>query len=490
MSRHLSEKQQNYQKIFVKTLDAELNFLIGIIHGREQARKTIQSKIEHGMLQMAVSGIGMIPVAGSIVSSIVSTVGEALLEYCSEMGRNVFYNSIMKLPQNKLRILIEQIAREASCRWDMAIHNYIYTNHDVDLFAMVGAIRIVEYLLRKDLPFNTGNALFGLIAGRSGAGELSWTNTKVSNGATGKKAKITIEGMYGRAGYMIGNKFYITSDDSSKKSESSIKAGLLKKRTAHETHYGYVKFIEEDRGKAELHEKRPKYGYVQLPSMEELKKIELNGFGFIEHVPDKSFYSVIKTGLPFKPKFDFLQARYVTVEEIRDYLSLVASTDVAKNFNEHIEAIALFRGVLQGTAKSPLDLSKGDFRGCDFSGATFIHCILGDCHEAYFTGASFQFVRATGNVLNNAHLDLTKIQDCNFTSLAGLQSSWAYSEIERSIFKNLLGISMELENAVLDDITQDSFSLAQTLPSLAAVDTKRYKAKLKEQKEAVQEAFA
>lgn len=78
----------------------------------------------------------------------------------------------MSLDKSKLELIATDCAREAACRFEVAINQFIEAK-DIKVltsFAAIGAVRILEYLCRKRLPIELPHLLQGLIMGRSGAG--------------------------------------------------------------------------------------------------------------------------------------------------------------------------------------------------------------------------------------------------------------------------------------------------------------------------------
>ncbi len=476
----LSPAQQLYQKAFEKTLLAELEFLLDVVQGRVVDRKTMQEQIKEKVAQATGALLSQVPSMGSLLQSVVSDGGVYLLgeieKKKKEEATRATLQSLLKLNSAQLKILAEQCAKEAACRWEMAINHFI-DEKGLMLFALTGAIRIVEYLCRKHLAIEGPHLLKGLMMGRSGAGYLNFTNTPILlvNGMVmhfeGNK-ELSAEGLYGRSGFIIGREYYI-HDVRVAKAEEAIQAKRKLQRSEQELHFGYVKFFKADRPLNQIHHQRPKTGYVQLPNislLEELAHPKIDGYSYITHNPHSFFEERYIYNNRCQAK-----TRFINEKEIEEYLSLVKQGRTKSSLNEHIGAIVFFRGALKGTAPQPLDLSQANFSGSDFSDSTLEYCKLGHWQNMNLTGARLSHVQASGDSLNGSHLSLATVSDCDFTGLKGLQTHMDYAKVNRSVFKEVLGAGMLLEGTVFDEASQASFglSLKKTVEDLAKVQAEQ-----------------
>lgn len=453
----LSKKQEYYRNILSKTLYSELYFLIEVAHGRAQGRETIEDKITKLVFEGIAQGVGQLagPLGSVAAAAIQAAVTYILGAIEKKDDIDALYHSLMTTDKIKLELLINQVAQEAACRYEIAITR-IADNDAINKFAITGTIRILDYITNKKKPLNSESLLFGLIAGRSGSGyQTIFHNTQIP---VEKNATLSAEGLYGRTGYLIPQnstlQFYVPEEELN---EDDFKY----ERNEHkrDTHYGYVKYTDNGRG---IEGRIPKTGYVQLPTSEILTQIaskQIHGYDFVIHTPHRDMLALVFVK-PNKKVVSKLKARYITNANIEEYLKHIQKiSDPTKvpTLNQYLGSLVFFRGRIAGTSQSPLDLSKAKFSGSDFSEAILEHCTLGSCEGTYLTGATLKHVKATGTVFNNAHLDLTICKNCNFDDLAGLQSSWQYATIKHCSFKNVIGIGMKLEGTNLDGASKKSF---------------------------------
>lgn len=468
----LSPAQKLYHSTLQKALIAELEFLMDIVQGRITDRKTIANQIKEKLVQGLGSLLGQVPLIGNILNSAVKAGGEYLLNELEKKKRDAeteaVLQSFMSMDKRKIEIMANDCAREAACRWEMAINQLIENkdNKALTLFAFTGAIRILEYLQRKRLPITVNNLLGGLIMGRSGSGHLSSSNTQISltkalQSPWGEK-ELSAEGLYGRAGYIVSGKFFV-QDLSAGETEDKIRDKRKAKRGEFERHFGYVKFFKKDYPiKKQLNDKRPKFGYVQMAAESELTLFanpKTDGYGFTTHQPHASIVQ-----LYYRENRYSVKARFVSEKEIYEYLAFVNSgassvvnSGKRMSLNEYIGAVAYFRGTLKGSDTNPLDLTKANFSESDFSRATFENCILGSCRGTFLTGATLCKVRASHDSLDSTELALTTIIGCDFTGLKAIQTNLDYANITYSRMNDVLGTGLTMANAVIDDTTRNTF---------------------------------
>ncbi len=421
--------------------------------------------------------LGQVPTVGSMLESAASAgglylLGEVEKKKKEEESRNTL-QSLLQLDSAQLRIITGDCAREAASRWEMAINHFIDDKKGLMLFAATGAIRILEYLCRKHLPIETSHLLMGLIMGRSGKGYLTFSNTKIPllnnmRQHFENNEAISAESLYGRCGFIVGKEYFI-HDPKAGKTAEEIEALRKKQRSEYEVHYGFVKFFKIDLPLvAQIHHKRPKAGYVQLPDaniLEALAHPKTDGYSYIKHTSHSFFEERYFYNNQCKA-----QTRYITEKEVYEYLASIAQGKTL-SLNEFIGAVAFFRGTLKGTAQQILDLSKANFAGSDFSRSTLEFCKLGNCQGLILVGATLKNIQATGDSLNSAVLDLSSHTNCDYTGLKALQTQWSYAKVYTSVFKDVLGTGMALEGTFFDEPTKASFGsdLRKEVDALAKV---------------------
>lgn len=452
----LSHEQRFYLAVLAKTVEAELDFLLDVIDQRAQGRKTVTDKVlDHIKSASSVIAPG-INIGSSItyleeIAASLSGVFDKVNTVLTDISDGAsFINAIIpeeKAPDtllhslyaisNKLQLelLLTQVGREAACRWEYFINNKLNDLEAVHTFATVGAARIIDYLSINNLPVTLENLLAGLMKGRSGVkGKYDFFNKSVK-GVKGTK-RLTAEGAYGRSG-LLGpdGQFYIHADHAAEEKT------LLHQRPEKEDHYGYVKFIDEDRTKNGPNSKRPKYGYCYSP----IKDINL--LKFISHIPHLDY----KIWLEQKT-----YSRFIDSATIMDYLNAMPDdlTQPRLSLNQWLgkntapsrhSVLAVFRGKLKR-----LPLEKGDFTGVDFSDCDIENCQLGNFQKAYLAFSRWKSVTVSKKVLEGAVLDGIRFEECTLKGAHLLQTSLRFGDIKKSDLSQIVTVGLRLEGTKLD----------------------------------------
>ena len=195
--------------------------------------------------------------------------------------------------------------------------------------------------------------------------------------------------------------------------------------------YGYVKFlkVKEVKGKKPTKDDLiPKYGYIAVPTINELNTVYKYG----KYNPDKNEgnYHVVNV--------KEFAARYVSLFHIESYLK--AMKDVKLGTSKHLSfnqwlrnsysnqycgksLMAIYR---QGKFdqkvldRKKLNFHDGDFSNCDFSFCAFDNITIGNMSKCLLTHCLFRNCTATGEALNEATLNFSFLENCNFQRMSGI----------------------------------------------------------------------
>ena len=462
----LSQKQILFVNVLKKGLLFELKFLCDVIVERAADRVTNKKKLQGLFAKGLGAPFKLIPEVGEVIGDIVSEFVSFLFDQKDKKDKEAETKALLEhyylMEEKKLEIIVEDCALEAACRWDMAINYLLNSNDDISKFANVGAARIIKYLCDKKLNINTPNLLAGLIGGYNVETLLKkkfgFSTTikfekgyedflKSINQPTLKTVKRwldismdTIEGLYGESGYLVEDKFYV----------HDLK-GIVEIRKQRENegkrHFGIVKYVQADPDKEPNDYKSPKYGYIQLCEENEIKEL-IDSLCFSPH-KQQTFYDELRA----KRK-----TRFVSLTELHTYIKAVNNGE-KKSLNEYYNAVVYFRGVLEGTKEAPLDLSKVDFSGSNFSRCTLEHCILGKCHELILVGARLKNLTVAKSDklshLHNVKMSLSDTDNVDFRTLTGTQTEVYYAKLRNSWFNP--GCKAAAKDSDKDDFTTDTF---------------------------------
>ena len=84
-----------------------------------------------------------------------------------QQQQDFFNNNLLFSFPEERESVIEAVSREASYRWAHFLQR-IPKEEQVKQFAMVGSVRMLEWLLRENMEFSVQNILRGLTHGKSG----------------------------------------------------------------------------------------------------------------------------------------------------------------------------------------------------------------------------------------------------------------------------------------------------------------------------------
>ncbi len=480
-----------------KSLQDEMDFLREVASGRAKARPEFADKIFKGL--SVTLGLG--DLIGFRVSKIVDLaqtafkVGEEALKHTGAK-RTTLATSISSRDPEHMKLLIEEAAIRATYRYATVIERVfaegnLHTGSGttaVAKAAAIGAIRILQYMLQNNKPFDKPEALLeGLLEGDSGRGHEGFLNNDLINlslwdaavqKTSGHLTPFTAEGFYARCGFFTEDGAFwvhpelVSFDESTKQLAQSARSRF---KQVFKSKAPYSLAVPESSDS--IHAWVPKYGYIQMP--QDLLKSRYAAYQI--HLPRALDSLRVLEALS-------LSYRYVTLSEIVDYLKQQKKSghhlsfnhwlrqklceqfseqltelppEMVEKFNTDKPLVALYRGEIDGDflKKEGVDLSVGNFSNVDFSGSHFKNCTLGKFHHARLVGATFSGVSATADVLDNANLSLSYILNCSWKNLSGMYLKIAYAELSESHFDNIKFCgTIVMEGLRFDEISRLSFS--------------------------------
>ncbi len=480
---NLANKLQMYRKILVQEFIREFNFLADVQEERATAKADFTDKLSRIITVGATGIIDNIDVPGLNFLNIgIEIVVDKINDKRKEAKGDQIKMHVSEIDQEQLRILLEMVALEASRRYEFIMDNYL---SDAPIEAVIPLAkaqveRMLEYILRKQLPLNLDNLLTGLIAGHSGAYVMGWKNTRLST-QDNLKAKFTAEGLCGRPAFVTADKkcWVLIDSDSRKTPDAFKKASHLQsvcKLPKHKRseqlnktvntfaeklsykkealfNYGYTKLnkLKEIPGQSLIIE--PKYGYVIVPQG------VVTQFDYSLQPQDTMSSALTKKLTDYAPTM-----QPVTRQQIIDYLKIRKNNNNNSNAMSFNDFIRQKHPHLTMTVLEVNNEQELDFTGFDFSDTDFSECILngitikGSLANAKFQGSYLIAANLTGvnNAFNadfsGAHLEYLKAQGANLSQANFTHTNLHYSQLQRTNLQYIQHLGAVWIKAVLQDI--------------------------------------
>ena len=168
---------------FIDEFTRESQLYIDASNDRGEFHADFTDKLLALVVDPLVNLIGNAPIPGTSliqggVTFAIDWLNEKRKETKHDRGEKLALNS----EPDKLRILLENVAMEAACRYQYLIIACLVEEplEGVFPFIKTGVERALEYLIRNDLPLTQENILRGFFNGRSGAYVSGYRNTALS----------------------------------------------------------------------------------------------------------------------------------------------------------------------------------------------------------------------------------------------------------------------------------------------------------------------
>lgn len=398
-----SKTQDRFIATFTEEFVRELQFIIDIDRGRAKARATFYEQLI-GKINLGANVLGMLTSFFPAVSVAVGTASQVAvcvatgLRYIYEIDMNSNIQRVIdhsRQPDRLLRLMIEDVAREATRRHEFFLNN-MCDPESVDLFAIVGVARILQYLSdNKDVLFTSQNLIKGLIEGKSGIGQQGFSNNQLKS-LHPHVSTISAETVYGHSAHMCLNGRYYTKQQ---------KKFLFRANDNH-----YVKMAEGSS------KDLPKAGVMVL------RMSEISHYAYIE----ESISAELDQHLfNYRPGY-----RVLNRSEIESYIRAQKNSKTPLSLIEYCGR----KGAICRDDLSGLDLSGGDFSGVDFSGAKF--CIKNNVktklnganfEKACLVSVDFSHVEAKGVNFRHANLSLVNAEKAYFEGSDFIHAQIFYS---------------------------------------------------------------
>ncbi len=374
----ISKQQEKFIEQLSEQLINEFNYISDVLSGRAPRRSTMLEKffsaIDANQIGTALVAMGVaVPYILAIKGGVLLLgQGAGYLYSLSQFSTlSLLSNGYLDHTLKAREQLIKETAKDAAYIYEYAI-NELIDPKDIPTFARIGAVRIIEYLIRVGAPDLTEERLLaGLLQGKSGAGIEQLTNNDLHD--KHGDLTLTVEDLYGRAAYRTHDgKLWANSDRNNLSSSVHLRGS-----------FGWVTLDKEG---------MPRYGY-RLATQEEVRAQNYTELAIIP-------------GTQFEQRYTNYQSkvRWVDEADIKNYLA-ARRNDKPISFNDYLGAVARFCGVLEG-----VDLRHGDFSYSDFSDAEFIHCQLDHCNFSNAYLVRTQWIDTTATYINLSRSECAYLQ--------------------------------------------------------------------------------
>jgi uncharacterized protein YjbI with pentapeptide repeats len=433
MKRVFSEHQERFIATFTLEFVRELQFLADVKEERAQPRATFFDKLI-GKINFGTAVLttltGFFPLASGAIggaSQLISWVVTGV-KYLYEADVNINIRAVIggsKQPELLLQILIEGIAREAARRYEFFLNNMCVSN-DVDLFAVVGIARVLQYLSdNKDLSFTSENLMKGFKEGKSGAWQQGFTDNYLSSRHF-NVSNLSAECVYGHSGVMaLNRKYYLKQKHQNYFSSKSL---------------NYVKMVKNQQEKM-----LPRAGVVLLPDREITMAIS-EGFQETPISPELNAHL-----LNYCPGYVIL-----TRKDIEKYMEFLNSSKTLTSLSEYFGSA----NVICRDDLSNLNLDGGNFANTDFSGANMTGTKLNGAtfEHSYLVSVDFRKVEAKNAKFCGANLSLVNGEDGIFDGCDFTQAVLRYCCFIGANFSGIQFVGSEWQGSNLSGIVSSSLS--------------------------------
>lgn len=429
-----TDVEKRFISVFTDEFIRELRFIVDISRGRAQDRASFCDQLI-GKISLGtevLSALGNFFPASSVAFSaagLIATAAAYSFKYLYEYDRNSNIDEVISeagKPEIILQLLIEGVARELVKRHEFFLNHMCHPD-TVDLFAIVGIARILQYLSdHKSLLFNSENLLKGAIEGKSGAWQQGFRNNKLKS-THPKIASVSAETVYGYSAHMnIHGQYY------ARKAKKTLFSG--------EKHY--VKMLEHSSEK-EL----PKAGVVVL------RQSDIDEYGYPEDTISENLREHLNH---FAPGYIMLYR-----VDIERYMQAIRRGDTA------LTCIRYFgnKRIVCRDDLSGLDLSNGKFDDVDFSGSILNDALMNNASfksallvevianrvqasNVDFSGARLSLIIAAdgifeGSNFNEAIIWYGKFTNAILTNIQFLGTDWHGSDFTRVVSTTIAQSTLE-----------------------------------------------
>ncbi|MFA6037775.1 MAG: pentapeptide repeat-containing protein [Legionellales bacterium] len=352
----LTQRQKKYIQQLTEQLLGEFDYLNDAIAGRTVRRSQYTDHFLSliktiGYAGSAFSTLGVsLPIVMAIKggSQLLGKGSEFAYSYLQTQAMTSVARASIDTSKKARELLVSEVAIDAAHLYEYAINNLL-TDEGVYTFALIGSIRIVDYLIRqKSTCLVKQELLTGLVRGNSGAMIYSLTNNAV---ACQNSQTLVAEDLYARCAYRTpdGRLWANVDRINTEMYQRTQRFAQRMIGQPRDSHFGWVKIDEQN---------MPLCGY-RWASYEEVKELEYEVFTVY---PQSTFAQQFES---YKPTM-----RIVDATDIASYMR-ARSKGYYYGFNQYVGAVARFKGVL-----SNVDLSHGNFSHSDFSDSIFVDCKL------------------------------------------------------------------------------------------------------------------
>ena len=423
-----SPTQEQFITTFTDEFIRELLFIVDISRGRAQARPSFFDQLI-GKINLGANLLGTLTSFFPAASVAIGTASQVAI--CIATGFQYLYEAEMNSnvervvtggtqPDVLLRLMIEGVAREAARRHEFFL-NMMCDPEAVDLFAIVGVARVLQYLSdHKSVFFTSENLIKGLIEGKSGAGQQGFQNNQIPCRHRAVPS-VSAETVYGHSAHMdLQGRYYVKE-----KVRSYFKS----------TDLHFVKMMDKPAGK-----NIPKAGVILL------RPTEIETYGYVETVVTSEIEDHLTQ---YRPGYVF-----VTRSDIEHYIATQRSMSEPLSLREHCG----HKGVICREDLSGLDLERADFSGVDFAGSKFINTTLNHVNfeAAYLVGADLSQAKANDVNFRHANLSLISATDAFFVGSDFIHAQVFYSSFTRTTMSNIQFIGSEWNGSDLSTMITSS----------------------------------
>ena len=428
-----TDTEKRFISVFTDEFIRELKFIVDISRGRAQDRASfcdqLIGKISLGTEVLSALG-NFFPAGGVAFSAagLIVTAAAYSFKYLYEYDRNSNIDEVISeagKPEIILQLMIEGVARELVRRHEFFLNHMCHPDA-VDLFAIVGIARILQYLSdHKNLSFNSENLLKGAIEGKSGAWQQGFRNNKLKS-IHFKISSVSAETVYAYSAHMNGHGQYYAR-----------KA----KKTLFSREKHYVKMIEHSSEK-----EFPKAGVMIL------RQSDIDNYGYPE----------ITISENLREHLNYFSPGYVVLyrADIERYMQTTRQGDTTTLIHYFGNKRVICRDDLSG-----LDLSNGQFDDVDFSGSILNNAILNNASfknsllvevianrvqaiNVDFGNARLSLIIAVdgafeGSNFNEAIVWYGKFVGANLTNIQFLGTDWHGSDFTRVVSTTIAQSTLE-----------------------------------------------